>query len=147
MWHWGQRREHSYWQEMTAVHAHVWDLHSAWWVYESWDQKKKFWLILQSCGVWVTLHDSCSPYLQPLNSSLEEHEEGWVGINHWLSLQNSFGFQQPLMCVRPIQCKERQHHGVVPQEGQPERQNMKPTSARAPVFLEFTCMCCTHDTL
>lgn len=67
-------------------------------------------------------------YLQPLDPSLKEDEEGRVGVNHRLSLQNSLGLQQPLVCVGAIQSKERQHYCVVPQEGQPEQHNSRFTS-------------------
>lgn len=71
-------------------------------------------------GNYLWLQTYCT-YLQSLNSSFEEHEEGWVGVNHRLSLQDSFGLQQSCMRIRALQGKERQHHSVVPQEGQPKQ--------------------------
>lgn len=56
-----------------------------------------------------------------MDPSLEEHEEGRVGVHHRLPLQNSFGLQQPLVRIGAVQGKERQHYSVVPQEGQPEQ--------------------------
>lgn len=56
-----------------------------------------------------------------MDPPLEEHEEGRVGVHHRLPLQNSFGLQQPLVRIGAVQGKERQHYGVVPQEGQPEQ--------------------------
>lgn len=56
-------------------------------------------------------------YLQALYPAFEEHEEGGVGVDRLLPLEDGLGLRNPCLCVCAVQSKKGLHYRVVPQEG------------------------------